>query len=96
MTNGNLHCWEFTDCPNKICSECVVFKVKSDRCWEFTDTQCSKILGFSYSCEDCRYYQAKALKDAKGTLPRVHGGSPQDADGGSAARRDSDELDGDG
>ena len=92
MTDGNLRCWEFTECPQKICSECVVFKVKSDRCWEFTDTQCSKVLGFSYSCEDCRYYQAKALKDAKGTAPHSPDRTPQDAGSGNP-RQDPDTSD---
>ena len=61
--NG-LFCWEFIDCPESVRNRCPVYLDKDEECWKYEVTQCSKILGFTCECEDCRYYRAKVYNKA--------------------------------
>jgi hypothetical protein len=73
MTSGgdnNTHvgipeCWEYMDCPEEVCRECIAHPHLGRECWKLTGTKCAQgrfdkaelSEKITYCREHCKYFK---------------------------------------
>ena len=63
--DGIPKCWEFMDCPDEVCLECVAYPNFGRECWKLTGTKCAQGAlekaklseKITYCREHCEYFR---------------------------------------
>jgi hypothetical protein len=65
-TSGIIpECWEFMDCPEEVCRECLAYPHLGRECWKLTGTKCAQGAlekaelseKITYCREQCKYFK---------------------------------------
>ena len=54
---GEIPCWEFLGCTEPVRAHCFAYQNRKRPCWEIADTECRKVLNFTWECGDCKVFK---------------------------------------
>jgi hypothetical protein len=61
-------CRDFLGCPENVHIHCPAYQDRDHPFCEQAETQCRKVLGFEWSCDDCKVFRGNRLLRECSTL----------------------------